>query len=150
MVRLNEIAKETLPGVFHMHSWGLGIPEDILDQLIVEASKNTNRKARLCLHPSPEDETQVTYLAFVPPYQDRIHKHATKPEILIPIVGEAVFRSYGEDGLLNDSSIISGAKPIAITIPNNSWHSIQVKSLNFIMLEVSKGPFNENSTEYFE
>jgi hypothetical protein len=148
MVQLNEIAKESIPGVFHMRSWGLTIPENILDELMVQASKNSNRKARLCLHPSPDDETQVTYLAFVAPYQDRIHKHATKPEILIPILGQAMFHNYGEDGKLKYSSSMNAAKPIAITVPNNCWHSVEVISDYFIMMEVGKGPFTNKSTEY--
>lgn len=148
MVQLNEIAKESIPGVFHMRSWGLTIPENILDELMVQASKNSNNKARLCLHPSPDDETQVTYLAFVAPYQDRIHKHATKPEILIPILGQAVFRNYGEDGKMKHTLAMNGLKPIPITVPRNCWHSVEIKSRNFIMIEVSKGPFNIQSTEY--
>jgi cupin fold WbuC family metalloprotein len=150
MGRLNEIARETAPGVFHMLSWGLNIPENIFDELIIEASKNLNRKARLCLHPNVGDETQVTYLAFVAPYQDRIHKHPTKPEVLIPILGKAVFHSYGVDGKLKSSSIMNGAKPISITVPDNFWHSLEVESSNFIMLEVSKGPFSEKSTQYIK
>ena len=150
MGKLNEIARETAPGVFHMLSWGLSVPENVFDELIIEASKNSNRKARLCLHPNVGDETQVTYLAFVAPYQDRIHKHPTKPEVLIPILGEAIFRYYGEDSEMKYSSIMSGTKPISITIPKNSWHSVEIQSSSFMMLEVSKGPFNTKSTEYLK
>jgi len=144
--KLNEIAKETISGVFHMRSWGMTIPDNILEDLLVQASKNANRKARLCLHPSPDEETQVTYLAFIAPYQDRIHKHPTKPEILIPILGEAEFNNYGEDGKYKNSLVMNGNKPIPVTIPSDCWHSLEVKTHNFVMIEISKGPFNIKST----
>lgn len=69
------VAKETLQGVFHAHNWGQDFSEDLLETLIQEAKHNSNRKARLCLHPNPNEPLQVTYIAFSSPYSDRIHKH---------------------------------------------------------------------------
>lgn len=88
------VAKETLQGVFHAHNWGQDFSEDLLETLIQEAKHNSNRKARLCLHPNPNEPLQVTYIAFSSPYSDRIHKHPHRPEVLVPIIGQAKHTTF--------------------------------------------------------
>ena len=139
---------ETLPGVFHAKNWGQSLEEDLLDQLIERAKTNLNRKARLCLHPKADEILQVTYLAFSRPYIDRIHKHPHRPEVVIPVVGEARHTSYDVEGQILESRILSGANPVAVSTQIGTWHALEVISEFFVMVEIGTGPFRQTSTVY--
>ena len=147
---LLSLAKETLQGVFHAHNWGQEFSEDLLDALIEEAKINLNRKARLCLHPSPEDSLQVTYLAFSRPYSDRIHNHPHTPKVVIPISGQAKFSTFNIEGKVLSSQILDGASPVAVSLPTGVWHALEVLSPSFIKLEAGTGPFLKDSTVFLQ
>jgi cupin fold WbuC family metalloprotein len=141
---------ETLPGVFHAKNWGQSLEEDLLNQLIERAKTNSNRKARLCLHPTSDEILQVTYLAFSRPYADRIHKHPHRPEVVIPVVGEARHTSYDHGGRALESRILSGANPVAVSTQAETWHALEVISEFFVMVEIGTGPFISTSTVYIQ
>jgi cupin fold WbuC family metalloprotein len=143
---IHQIATETAPGVFHLKDWGTQISQSILNELMEHAQKNINHKARLCLHPTPKEILQVTYLAFFRPYKDKIHKHPDFITVIKPIFGEAKFSTFGDNGLLLSTTWISGTSFLTISTPINTWHSIEVESETFTMLEIGLGPFSENST----
>ena len=143
---IHQIAIETAPGVFHLKDWGIQVSQSILDELMDHAQKNINHKSRLCLHPTPEEILQVTYLAFFRPYKDKIHKHPDFITVIKPIFGEAKFSIFEENGLLLDTTWISGTSSHTISVPMNTWHSIEVESETFVMLEIGLGPFGKNST----
>jgi len=145
---LYDIANQTLPGVFHAKYWGTEISPRLLTGLIEVARKNDNHKARLCLHPTPKEKLQVTYLAFINPYKDRVHCHPDRVEVLLPILGKARYSTFNNNCELLSSELIDGDLSLAICTPKNVWHSIEVYSETFIMLEVGLGPFNENSTQF--
>ena len=139
---------ETKPGVFHAKGWGQSLEDNLLGKLIEEAKVNANRKARLCLHPTSEETLQVTYLAFIRPYSDKIHKHPHRPEVVIPILGEARHTTYDNEGNLLESRILKGEKPIAVSTEMSSWHALEVVSEFFVMVEIGTGPFLETSTVF--
>lgn len=139
---------ETKSGVFHANSWGQPLEEDLLEQLIEKARVNPNRKARLCLHPTPDEILQVTYLAFIRPYADKIHKHPHRPEVVIPVLGEARHTSYDSGGSVLESRILNGVIPVAVSTQVETWHALEVISEFFVMVEIGTGPFVPTSTVY--
>jgi cupin fold WbuC family metalloprotein len=149
MEKVIQPKNETMPGVFHTRVWGQDLEEDLLEQLIEKAKANSNRKARLCLHPSPDEILQVTYLAFCRPYADRIHKHPHRPEVVIPLVGEARHTSYDNEGNVVVSKILNGTNPVAISTEVSSWHALEIISEYFVMIEIGTGPFLQTSTVYY-
>lgn len=118
--------------------------------MIERAKTNSNRKARLCLHPKADEILQVTYLAFSRPYADRIHKHPHRPEVVIPVVGEARHTSYDHDGRVLESRLLNGANPVAISTEAETWHALEVISVFFVMVEIGTGPFISTSTVYIQ
>jgi cupin fold WbuC family metalloprotein len=139
---------ETMPGVYHAKVWGQALEDDLLEQLIEKATINPNRKARLCLHPTPDETLQVTYLAFSRPYSDRIHSHPHRPEVVIPVRGEARHTTYGAEGGILESKILSGANPVAVSSEIGIWHALEIISDFFVMVEIGIGPFRQTSTVY--
>ena len=139
-------AIETLPGVFHALQWGEPIEQDLLKILIEIVRKNVNNKARFCLHPNPSESLQITYLAFTRPYLDRIHKHPDKVEVVVPIHGQAIHKTYNSAGKVIRNMKLDGSNPVALSTTLGLWHAIEILSENFVMLEIGTGPFLPTST----
>ena len=148
MIYLSSVAVESESGVFHSNSWDQHLSTKILLELIEQAKLNKNRKASLCLHPSPKEMLQVTYLAFYKPYQDKIHSHPNRTEVIIPIFGRAKHSIFDENGEIVSSKILDENESIASSTPAKVWHAIEVLSDYFLMLEIGTGPFNSESTVY--
>ena len=141
---------ETLPGVFHTLVWGQDLPEDFMDQLVEKARINQNRKARLCLHPNPNELLQITYLAFCSPYSDKIHSHPHRAEVLVPVIGKAKHTTFNRAAQVVSSKIIDGSFPVPISTPKGVWHAIEVLTPSFVMIEVGTGPFLKDSTVFLQ
>ena len=141
---------ETLPGVFHALVWGQDLPEDFMNLLVEKARINPNRKARLCLHPNPSELLQITYLAFCSPYSDKIHSHPHRPEVLVPVFGQAKHTTFDSAAKVVSSKIIDGRLPIAISTPKGVWHAIEVITPSFVMIEIGTVPFLKDSTVFLE
>lgn len=148
MIKKITSGRETSPNVFHAHEWGQQLEKDLLDLLIKEAKTSDARKARFCVHPDPNETLQITYLAFVNPYLDRIHRHPSREEIVIPLQGMAIHTTFDLDQNQLGSQLLDGSNPIALTSKIDAWHSLEVLSDFFVMLEIGVGPFTSNSTVY--
>lgn len=149
-MNLAKIAVDKGNQVFHSKTWSMTISEDLILELLEEARKNSGRKSRLCLHPNPEEIMQVTYLAFVQPYEDRIHKHPNRAEVLVPLKGKAEFRTFDENGNILRSNQMLGGSGLSFSTESGEWHSLKVLTPEFIMIEIGKGPFAPGSTQFVD
>jgi len=134
-------------GVFHAN-WDCLITESDIDNLVSWAQEMNSRKARLCLHENPESLMQVTYLAFVKPYSDKVHKHPHRPEVLIPIRGEAIRRTFSERLEVESEVTMKSEFGNSFSISPGIWHSLEVVSEHFVMIEIGAGPFTKDSTVF--
>lgn len=149
MSKLDKITVETSPQVFHSLTWNFHVSEIIINELISKAKQNQNNKARLCLHPTKDSNIQVTYLAFIAPYKDKIHQHPIHPEIIIPVIGKAKMQIYDDNLDLIEELVLEGSKKMAVSNERKNWHALVVDSDCFVMVEIGGGPFTKNSTVYF-
>lgn len=141
-------AKETSPGVYHALTWDVEVSKTIIVDLIELARININRKARFCLHPDSNEALQFTYLAFVAPYKDKIHSHPNRPEIIYPVFGSAVHSTFDSNATLLKTVQVNSDAPVSLATTMGNWHSLEVKSEAFVMLEIGTGPFTNTSTVY--
>jgi cupin fold WbuC family metalloprotein len=141
-------ANETMPGVFHAAAWGQPLEENLLELLIEKAKMNAHHKARLCLHPTSDEFLQVTYLAFRKPYSDKLHRHPHRQEVVIPIHGLARHSTFDHEGRVLRSQVLDGNNPVANSTQIDVWHSLEVLSESFVMIEIGTGPFVSTSTIY--
>lgn len=139
---------QTQPGVFHAFHWGQSIPKDFVKALVREAETNPNRKARLCLHPSPKEITQITFIALASPYEDRLHIHPHKPEVMIPVSGRAELIVRDELNLNTEIALLDSENFVPVSIESGVLHAIRVLSHSFVFMEIGNGPFNTESTLY--
>ena len=141
-----KFAKQTGDGVYHAIKWDVNLPDSLVYDLIEEAKANISHKARLCLHPNPSELIQFTYLAFASPYKDRIHSHPNRPEVIFPIFGSALHSVFDSKANLLKSITLTSEQPVALGTPIGKWHSLEVLSDAFVMLEIGAGPFSDDST----
>jgi hypothetical protein len=100
------------------------------------------------LHPDPSELLQFTYLAFASPYRDKIHSHPNRPEVIFPIFGSAVHRTFDAKTNLIQSTELNAQRPVAVGTDIGIWHSIELQSEVFVMLEIGSGPFSSDSTVF--
>ena len=140
---------EKSPGVFHAKSWNTFISNSEINELF-ELAKSNGNKARLCLHPDIRDSIQITYLAFINPYSDKIHCHPFRSETIHVVEGKAKHIIYNAQRKIQSSLDISKTKNSSITIESGTWHNIELRSKNLLVIEIGMGPFKEGSTKYLD
>jgi hypothetical protein len=100
------------------------------------------------VHLDPSKALQITYLAFINPYNNRIHGQPGQNEIVIPFIGIASHTTFDSEGIMLKNHLLDGSNPVALTSTVDAWHSIEVLSEYFSMIEIGTGPFKYNSTVY--
>jgi cupin fold WbuC family metalloprotein len=146
MVSIPAIASETSPGVFHCREWGVTLDSQILAELIDAARTNARARARLCLHPEPEDIEQQMLIVMVEGAVDAAHKHPAKREALLPILGTAEYQLFGDSGILERRIAVGGTDSMYVSSPLNTFHRLVLKEPIFAFWEVAQGPFASGST----
>jgi hypothetical protein len=71
-------------------------------------------------------------------------------EVIFPISGRAEYSTYTSIGNFVESKILLGGTSHASTTPRNIWHTIEVLSESFLMIEIGNGPFSNDSTVYLD
>jgi cupin fold WbuC family metalloprotein len=145
-MKLHKVSTKTQAQVFHSNSWNLFVDDEIIKELLNEAKQNSSNKARLCLHRTSDELLQVTYIAFVAPYEDKIHSHPHRPEVLIPIIGEAEARIFDDQGKVLTTQVMRGKSGEAFSSAVGTWHGLEIITPEFVMIEVGLGPFKDDST----
>lgn len=146
--RLSDFGVETSSGVFHAHSWGTKLPSNFVQLLLRNLEGSDLSKLRFCVHPNPDEIMQVTYLAFKAPYKDRIHKHPNRPEVILPLSGEAIHSCYDSSGIKISQSLLTGNDLRSLSTEVGVWHSLEIMTPFFVMIEIGIGPFRPDSTVF--
>ena len=148
--QLSDFGVETSSGVFHARSWSTKLPLNFVQLLLRNLENSDISKLRFCVHPNPDEVMQVTYLAFKAPYKDRIHKHPNRPEVILPLSGEAIHQCYDSNGLKLSQSLLTGNNPSSLSTEVGVWHSLEIMTPFFVMLEIGSGPFRPDSTVFLD
>lgn len=146
MTTFQDKGLEFASGIFHAINWNSDFSEKDLEKLLAEARKSQKNKARFCLHPLTSDVMQVTILALISPYSDLVHKHPHRPEVIFPIRGQAIHQTFDQAGSSVRSVLLDSKHPIILATEAHTWHSLEVKSKEFAMIEIGSGPFLPDST----
>ena len=122
-----------------------------LEELKILAQKDPNKRARICLHKDDEEMVQEMIIAFCKDSYIRPHRHIDKSESYHIIEGRIEIIFYNDNGIEIDKVILSDKMdehPFLFRISNSDWHTVVPKSDFVIIHEVTKGPFNKNSSEF--
>ena len=122
-----------------------------LEELKILAQKDPNKRARICLHKNDEEMVQEMIIAFCKDSYIRPHRHIDKSESYHIIEGRIEIIFYNDNGIEIDKVVLSDKideHPFLFRISNSAWHKVVPKSDFVIIHEVTKGPFNKNSSEF--
>ena len=122
-----------------------------LEELKILAQKDPNKRARICLHKNDEEMVQEMIIAFCKDSYIRPHRHIDKSESYHIIEGRIEIIFYNDNGIEIDKVVLSDKMdehPFLFRISNSDWHTVVPKSDFVIIHEVTKGPFNKNSSEF--
>lgn len=143
---LSEVGDSQLPGVYHSRSWGTRFDESIPDALAAIAKQSENGKARLCLHPTPDDQEQQMLVALDKECMDQIHLHPDKGETLLWVRGAAEHRTFDISGRILQETLLGPSDFQYLHTPAGVPHHVVILSDVFIFWEFAQGPFGPNST----
>ena len=122
-----------------------------LEELKILAQKDPNKRARICLHKDDSEMVQEMIIAFCKDSYIRPHRHTDKSESYHIIEGRIEIIFYNDSGIEIDKVVLSDKideHPFLFRISNSAWHTVVPKSDFVIIHEVTKGPFNKNSSEF--
>ena len=122
-----------------------------LEELKILAQKDPNKRARICLHKDDGEMIQEMIIAFCKDSYIRPHRHIDKSESYHIIEGRIEIIFYNDNGIEIDKVVLSDKMdehPFLFRISNSDWHTVVPKSDFVIIHEVTKGPFNKNSSEF--
>lgn len=110
-----------------------------------------NKRARLCLHHSPDDALHEMIIVFHRDAVIRPHRHRGKTESYHVIFGELDILLFDEEGqptrLVHMSDFASG-KTHVYHMSRPIWHSVIVHSEYVAIHEVTNGPFRVEENEF--
>ena len=144
---LNSIATETSENVFHALDQNPSITSEIVTELIylMELKQKTSR---LCLHLSKESTLHQSIIVTSSKFENNRHFHPDKFETIYPLQGQARLNLYDSSFKRISSSLLSIEDIVSATIQPKEIHNFEILTDTFVFLEVSPGPFTNNSTVY--
>lgn len=109
------------------------------------------KRARFCLHHSPEDELHEMVIVFHRDTLVRPHRHHGKSESFHMIFGELDVILYDDSGQPTRTVSLGdrdSAKPLIYRLSGPVWHSVVVQSEFAAIHEVTNGPFRAEESDF--
>jgi cupin fold WbuC family metalloprotein len=144
---LNSIATETRENVFHALSENLSITSEIVNELI-DLMELKQKTSRLCLHLSKESPLHQSIIVTSSKFQNNRHFHPDKFETIYPLHGQARLNLFDSSFKRIGTSVLSTKDVVSATIQPKEIHNFEILTETFVFLEISPGPFTNNSTVY--
>ena len=140
--------EETSPGCFFYKKPDKVsyIDKDIINQLLFSLNSKNLKLGRICLHKRHNDLIQAMVIALHKDYLVNYHFH-NGPEILKIIDGELFIKELKDNGATNDH-YLSKDDLLLLRLEEGIKHSVKSLSEWSIFLEIGKGPFDQNKTNY--
>ncbi len=111
---------------------------------------------RFCFHESGNSELHVMLVSIPPNISYPLHRHHDTDEWYLVLHGELVILLF-ENNCSSSKQVLLGAmssenndnKTMGFLLKKGTWHMTTASKLGAIFLEVRRGPFDKNCTEYF-
>jgi cupin fold WbuC family metalloprotein len=126
------------------------VSQDLVNAVMALAKLTVQRKARLCMHPSPSDDEQQMLLAINRDYLDKAHYHPDKAETLIWVGGRGEHETLSDTGVLMKKTVLGPGHVGYVHTSAGVPHRVIARSEVLIFWEFSRGPFGQNSTLFTE
>ena len=143
--------KEVAPEVYFALEGVNFADAPLVDFLKTKASRLPRRRCRICFHETPSAPTHEMLIVHHRSCYVRPHRHIGNAESLTVIEGLAdlvLFSEQGSVASVHSMGAPGGTSPHYCRMPDNTWHSLIIKSEWLVFFEVVKGPFNPSSSEF--
>jgi cupin fold WbuC family metalloprotein len=113
--------------------------------------KNPLKRARFCVHDSPEESIQEMFICVYKESEIKIHRHLNKRESYFLLEGELTLFLYSQNGVLSESismGEVESGKTFFYYVDIGQWHNLRVDSEYAIIHEVTQGPFIVGDAEF--
>jgi len=139
------------PEVFYHEGDSHLLSQNDIEFLKYQASKTPRRRARICLHSSPQDAIHEMLIVHHRTAYVRPHAHKGYDESLHVLEGRAEALFFEPSGTVRDIVTMANRDqnepaPFFYRIKKGEIHSLRIKSEWFVFQEVAAGPFDPANT----
>ncbi len=126
------------------------ITDDMLGQLIQQASDSPRKRSHYNVHESLEDVVQKLLVAATTDSYFRPHRHRDKAEFALVLRGRFVVFTFDDQGNIVQQQIIGDGTGInGMELPPNTWHCWLSLSDDAVFFETKQGPYDPATASDF-
>jgi len=144
--------KRLNPEVYFADQPIVAIGREEIDFLQSKVQSTERKRTRLCAHRSPEESLHEMFVVYTDCTYMRPNKHP-KDESLHILEGHADFVFFDQDGNVTDLVQLDGdrssGKPFYCRVPQDTYHTVLIRSERLVIHEGLTGPFRRDSTTIF-
>ena len=125
--------------------------DGLIEDLVREARETPLKRARFCLHHSPDDALHEMVIALLRASYVRPHRHLDKTESFHVIAGSLQIVLFDDDGRITKRILMGprgSGRPFLYRLARADWHTVVVEDEWVVFHEVTRGPFRPEDTEY--
>jgi cupin fold WbuC family metalloprotein len=112
-----------------------------------EAGASPRRRARICLHPGPDDPVQEMLIALLPGSFIPPHRQVGKEKSYLVVEGALTVAFF--DGERLDRAVrLGGSRPFLTRFSASPWHTVLACAGPVVYLETIAGPFRAEGTDF--
>ncbi len=137
--------------VFYNEDDIVEVGQDWYERLKRHAFEADQKRARLCLHGSPDEPLHEMIIVFHRDTVIRPHRHRVKTESFHVIFGEldiALFDDHGRLTRVVRMGEVGTGKTHVYRLNSPVWHSVIIRSEYAAIHEVTNGPFRAEENEF--
>lgn len=115
------------------------------------AKTNQSGKFRFCSHHDSGENVHEMFIVHAKNTYVRPHRHIGKPESMLILEGNASYIYYDNNGNISDVINVGdygSGREFYISVRNDIFHSLLIRSEQLVFLEITKGPFFRHDTEF--
>lgn len=123
----------------------------LIEDLVREAREAPLKRARFCLHHSPDDALHEMVIALLRESYIRPHRHVEKTESFHVIAGSLQIVLFDDDGQVTNRIPMGprgSGRPFLYRLAGDAWHTVVVEDEWVVFHEVTRGPFRPEDTQY--
>jgi len=139
------------PDVFSVKGPFITASSQDIDELKLAALQSRRRRARLCAHPSTENQIHEMLIAFASDSYVRPHRHTNKSESFHVVEGEADVILFSDEGRVTDVISLgnmSSGKSFYYRMNDSLFHTLRIRFTSFVIHETTNGPLNPANTTF--
>jgi cupin fold WbuC family metalloprotein len=127
------------------------VGDSLIEDLVREAREAPLKRARFCLHHSPDDALHEMVIALLRGSYIRPHRHVGKTESFHVIAGRLQIVLFDDDGQVTKRIPMGprgSGRPFLCRLAGAAWHTVVVEDEWVVFHEVTRGPFRPEDTQY--